>query len=93
MPDLSIGNIDSSSELLPFGVASLTSVDVVNTGTSAAEWSWELGASGAANCVWDLLDLTSSFAGPGDVATVDLSVEVPPASSWPQGFRKSAKWI
>ena len=39
VPDLSIGNIDSS-ELLPFGEASLTSVDVVNTGTSAAEWSW-----------------------------------------------------
>ena len=46
VPDLSIGNIDSS-ELLPFGEASLTSVDVVNTGTSAAEWSWSLGASGA----------------------------------------------
>ncbi|MGB2029496.1 MAG: hypothetical protein ACPH04_02470 [Candidatus Poseidoniaceae archaeon] len=87
VPDLSIGNIDSS-ELLPFGVASLTSVDVVNTGTSAAEWSWELGASGAANCVWDLLDLTSTFAGPGDVATVDLSVEVPPASSWPPGVQE-----
>ena len=86
-PDLSIGNIDSS-ELLPFGEASLTSVDVVNTGTSAAEWSWSLGANGAANCVWDLLDLTTSFAAPGDVATVGLSVEVPPASSWPSGVQE-----
>ena len=87
VPDLSIGNIDSS-ELLPFGEASVTSVDVVNTGTSAAEWSWSLGASGAANCVWDLLDLTSTFAAPGDVATVGLSVEVPPASSWPSGVQE-----
>ena len=87
VPDLSIGNIDSS-ELLPFGEASLTSVDVVNTGTSAAEWSWSLGASGAANCVWDLLDLTTAFAAPGDVATVGLSVEVPPASSWPSGVQE-----
>ena len=47
-----------------------------------------LGASGAANCVWDLLDLTSTFAAPGDVATVGLSVEVPPAASWPSGVQE-----
>ena len=87
VPDLSIANIDPS-ELLPFGVASQTSVEVTNTGTSAAEWMWELGASGAANCVWDLLDLSSSFDGPGDAATVGLSVEVPPASSWPSGVQE-----
>ena len=87
VPDLSIGNIDSS-EVLPFGQASTTSVDVVNTGTSAADWSWELGASGAANCVWDLLDLTTSFNAPGETATVGLSVEVPPASSWPSGVQE-----
>ena len=87
VPDLSIGNIDSS-EVLPFGQASTTSVDVVNTGTSAADWSWELGASGAANCVWDVLDLTTSFSAPGEIATVGLSVEVPPASSWPSGVQE-----
>ena len=87
VPDLSIGNIDSS-EVLPFGQASTTSVDVVNTGTSAADWSWELGASGAANCVWDLLDLSTSFSAPGEIATVGLTVEVPPASSWPSGVQE-----
>jgi hypothetical protein len=87
VPDLSIGNIDSS-EVLPFGQASTTSVDVVNTGTSAADWSWELGASGAANCIWDLLDLTTSFTAPGESATVGLTVEVPPAASWPSGVQE-----
>ena len=87
VPDVSIGNIDPT-ETLPFGQASTTSVEVTNTGTSAAEWAWELGSSGAANCVWDVLDLTTAFAAPGDVATVGLSVEVPPASSWPAGVQE-----
>ena len=87
VPDVAIGNIDPA-ENLSFGQASLTSVEVTNTGTSAASWAWELGDSGAANCVWDLLDLTSTFAAPGDVGTVGLSVEVPPASSWPSGVQE-----
>ena len=87
VPGLSIGNIDPS-DILPFGEVSTTSVTVVNTGSSAAEWSWSLEPVGAAACVWDLVDATTSFGGPDESATVGLRVEVPEAAAWPAGVQE-----
>ena len=92
VPDLSIGNIDPS-EVLPFGVASTTEVEVVNTGSSAAVWSWSLEDAGGAACVWDVLDASTTFDGPGEAATVGLSVEVPSASTWPQGVQEVCETV
>jgi hypothetical protein len=78
---------------LPYGVASSTSVEVTNTGTSAATWSWSLEDAGGASCVWDVLDASTSFAGPGDAATVGLSVEVPSASTWPSGVQEVCETV
>ena len=92
VPGLSIGNIDTS-EVLPFGVASSTMVEVTNTGTSAATWSWSLEDAGGASCVWDVLDASTSFEAPGDTATVGLSVEVPSASTWPSGVQEVCETV